>query len=458
LQPFEVWWKNFRSLRDTGWVEIRPLTVVIGPNCGGKTSLLAPLLLLKQTQRASDPALALKTNGPFFDAGPFQDLVTNGQQGSGLTLSLRFHHDEPEKGKKLKPPPEYPPGAIELHFSKSREDEQPVLDTYVVRDVFGQVLLRRARNRRGSYGLVGLDLSDTNPKHLEALRRATPTRFLFTVEPTLGRIIKADMRLRRKPGSPSGDRFRPKKLVLSESANTYFTIISMVTAHIVSLLSGIRFVGPLRTYPRRIYELSGERPDDVGTRGQFAPEMLFRDHGGKLLSAVNAWIERFAFGLRFSCEAVSPGAFTLKVRDRKNRCHNFADTGFGLSQVLPLIVQSMKAQKDDILVAEQPEIHLNPRLQALLADLFCDVVKRGAGVLVETHSEHLLLRLRRLVAEGVVQASNVSIVYAEKQPRGATVRQIPISNNGHIPSSDWPHGFFEDSLRDSLALASAQSR
>jgi predicted ATPase len=125
--------------------------------------------------------------------------------------------------------------------------------------------------------------------------------------------------------------------------------------------------------------------------------------------------------------------------------------------VLPLIVQALAAPKGSLTIAEQPEIHLNPRLQYLLADLFAEMASSDHRVIVETHSEHLLLRLRRLVASGKIGHEKVAIYFVEKRNGVSRIRHVPIQQNGHISSEVWPEGFFEESLRESLALAAAQS-
>jgi len=121
-------------------------------------------------------------------------------------------------------------------------------------------------------------------------------------------------------------------------------------------------------------------------------------------------------------------------------------------------VQALTADPNSLTIAEQPEIHLNPRLQYLLADLFVEMANTEHRVIVETHSEHLLLRLRRLIAEKVIQSDKIAIYFVERIDGKSTVRQIPLEANGNIPSDQWPQGFFEDTLKESLALASAQSQ
>lgn len=137
---------------------------------------------------------------------------------------------------------------------------------------------------------------------------------------------------------------------------------------------------------------------------------------------------------------------------------NIANSGFGASQILPLIVQALLSQEEALTIAEQPEIHLNPKLQCVLADLFAFMVKKNQRVIVETHSEHLLLRLRYLVADKKLSNNDVAIYFIEKESGVSKVTPIKMDDDGHIPSDVWPKGFFEESMRESLALASAQIR
>src|SRR5262249_35501704 len=109
-----------------------------------------------------------------------------------------------------------------------------------------------------------------------------------------------------------------------------------------------------------------------------------------------------------------------------------------------------------LMIAEQPEIHLNPRLQTELADLFCAIAETGRSVIVETHSEHLLLRLRRLIAEGAVGVEDVAVYFVERRGNSSTVRPVAIDAMGHIAAAEWPTGFVDDSLRNAVELAAAQ--
>src|SRR5436309_5336604 len=96
MPPLAIRWQNFRSFCDSGWIDLRRITVFLGANASGKTSLLAPLLLLKQTNESRDPALALKTKGRLFNAGSFEDLIHTHKQDLQLRFALRFGEVTPD--------------------------------------------------------------------------------------------------------------------------------------------------------------------------------------------------------------------------------------------------------------------------------------------------------------------------------------------------------------------------
>ena len=108
-------------------------------------------------------------------------------------------------------------------------------------------------------------------------------------------------------------------------------------------------------------------------------------------------------------------------------------------------------------MVEQPEIHLHPSLQAELADLFIDIMKTGRRqILVETHSEHLLLRIRRRIAEGTLKPDQVAILFVEKHGGESKVRRLDLNSRGHF--SDWPKGFFDEAYQEAMALAAGASK
>jgi predicted ATPase len=451
-----VRWTNVRSFPDTGWRQIRPLTILIGPNNSGKTSFHLPLLLLKQTLLSKDPTVALMTRGSIVNAGSFWDLVHGHDVGRHIDLSLRFLHDDPTRGQKLKKLGQYPPGSVELSFGLAA-DGSTELTQYRARDRYGRLYLERRRLASGRYSLLRMPVK-IPPMH------ANPR--------TAQRKLQNALRLRALADQPSHFLFSPLFLThaiedlspkaldveLPGWAVLYAGIIGSVREELTQALRALDYLGPLRERPQRLYLLSGETPEAVGSRGEHAPELLFRSDAS-FKRSVGRWLRRMGLASDVGTEAVSDDAFSVELRrSTRSPWVNLADTGFGISQVLPLIVQSLRSDQIGLLVAEQPEIHLNPKLQALLADLFIEAASEDRPIVVETHSEHLVLRLRRLIAEGAFRANDVALYYVERSGDESSIREVVIQPDGSVARDAWPRGFFEDSLSEALGLAQAQIR
>jgi predicted ATPase len=169
------------------------------------------------------------------------------------------------------------------------------------------------------------------------------------------------------------------------------------------------------------------------------------------------WVKKFGFGDWLQLKKLYGHTYSIRFRQNNKKMYtSIANAGFGASQLLPLIVQALVSPPGSLTIAEQPEIHLNPRLQCELGDLFVFMAKQEQRVIVETHSEHLLLRLRRLIAQKEISHDEIAIYFIEKTKDTSTIKEISIEKDGHIDPIKWPKGFFEESLKESLALATQQ--
>ncbi len=441
---YHIRWKNFRRFADTGWITVRPITVLIGPNNSGKTSVLSPLLVLNQTIASSDSEAPIVTRGRLIDIGSYKDFVHLHDDSRELFFGLKFHNHAAKS--ELPPVGTFPPGAMEVTFRKSDGSSKLVLKEYAISDFCGRPYLTRRLQADGRYSLTGVvPLDKMTDRERTAVLDTTPVNFLFAPTATLHAMENAGGADR----SVSSERF-------SEAFSHYLRAVGFAFTELRSVFRDLSYVGPLRTRIRRYYRAAGESPSTVGPQGESAPH-LFRRARKEQAQSINEWIRRFDFGDSMYCEEINDDLFKLILVNGAEK-NNLADVGFGASQVLPLIIQALAAPADSLTLAEQPEIHLNPRLQGVLADLFVHMAKSGHRVLVETHSEHLLTRLRTLVATGQIEASDVAVYFVERSEGESAIRLIPIDSNGHISREAWPRGFFEDALRESLILATTQSK
>ena len=244
--------------------------------------------------------------------------------------------------------------------------------------------------------------------------------------------------------------------------------ISPFVSHVCSafrrVVTDLVYLGPLRSQPERHYEFSDNTTDYVGQSGEDMPSLLFKNP--EVLEQINNDLERLGvkYQLKLSKlqhEDSSPSnVFSLRLIDKNTGIDaSLRDVGFGISQVLPIVVQGRLSEKKTLLI-EQPEIHLHPAHQAELGDMFIrSALEQKNTFLLETHSEHLLLRIMRRMRETStgklpegaipVRPEDVAVLFVESDGSQSIVREMPLNERGELVKA-WPGGFFEEGLREIL--------
>ena len=441
------------------------LTVLIGPNHAGKTSFLLPLLALKQTLDSPDPRVALKLTGDYADLGSYRDLVYMGTKNLEVAFGLRFAYHGQASDDVKKVGDEHP-GILTVSYKQGAQG-QASIDTYALDDCYGRTFIRRSRLKDGQhFGLAGAPVSGAhrpseahNPGD-RAARKAVeseqPVHFLFTGESAGRAGLGVDRQLHENHGDE--DSSLPEHGP-SDPVRYYMRATAFTSTQIHGLLQHLQFIGPIRSKPQRIYQLSDELPLDVGVQGELAPELLYRA-SEEIQQEIQRTLKRFGLSVApdFQVYDRDDRAFSLLLRDHHGHSVNFADAGFGYSQLLPLLIQLAAVQPDEHLLIEQPEIHLNPALQGTFADIAMEQVAEGANVTVETHSDHVLLRIRRRIAEGTFDPALLNLYYFEPEAGESIIRKVDVDARGRISEDQWPAGFFADDVEDSVALARASLR
>ena len=247
--------------------------------------------------------------------------------------------------------------------------------------------------------------------------------------------------------------------------------------------TAVQYLGPLRDEPKSLYPLAPTaNPSDVGLKGEhtaavldlhksrpirYIPSTSFVEAEVKakpvtrsLEAAVVDWLQYL--GVADSVQSRDRGKFghELKVNvSEHNQSHDLTHVGVGVSQVLPILVASLLAEPDTTLVFEQPELHLHPKVQTLLADFFLSMTVLGKQCIVETHSEYLINRLRfRTAAAGEKNPwiSALRVYFVERPPEGSTFREVKINEYGAV--MDWPEGFFDQSQQEAEAILRAAAK
>lgn len=257
-----------------------------------------------------------------------------------------------------------------------------------------------------------------------------------------------------------------------------------VSDYVVNFFSeSFKYLGPLRDEPKVVYPLLGYNdPKDIGFRGEFTAAVLddnrhqkisyipsasfesqningFEIESASLESAVKDWLSHLGIAKNIDTEDRGTLGHRLAISTTNNNVlHDLTHVGVGVSQALPIVVLSLLANPGSTLVFEQPELHLNPRVQTRLADFFVSLILTGKQCIIETHSEYLISRVRLLVAlsEGSNLSENIKIYFVEKPNLESKYREVTISDTGAI--KNWPEGFFDETEKNAEAIIRAQMK
>ncbi len=249
-------------------------------------------------------------------------------------------------------------------------------------------------------------------------------------------------------------------------------------------LASIHYMGPLRAPAKRYYITSSDSPPTMDPAGEFLPYLLALEDEPQVLcipprqkkpqklglfTALDHWLYFIRTGETKQTMEQQP--HEVRVSSMKGVLvelevpspndatpHSLADSGFGYSQLLPILVRGLMAYRKATVIVEQPELHLNPGVQIRLAEFFVSLVLAGKQVLLETHSEHMVNAVRVLVAEqdGGNLAGRCNIFYIRACGDGPQVQPLLIDTNGSI--SEWPYEFFGEAANLAGRLLRAQKK
>jgi len=240
------------------------------------------------------------------------------------------------------------------------------------------------------------------------------------------------------------------------------------------LFNSIYYLGPLRTKAERLYTWGGVTPESVGFSGENTVAAIlaardrkislgYRRPAKPLEEIIALKLKEMGLIEEFKVKPISEQRqeYEVKVLTKgSNDWVELPNVGFGISQVLPVLVQCFYAPRGSIILMEQPEIHLHPNAQSALADVMIDVINsrengedRNIQLIIETHSEHFLRRLQRRIAENTIPEEKVSAYFANISKIPATLEPLQIDSFGNI--LNWPENFFGDEMTDITEQAKA---
>ena len=445
--------QNFKSWKDTGEIRLAPLTGLFGVNSSGKSAILQLILLLKQTVESSDLSAVLHL-GSSVDAGAYVNF------GS---MDEMLHHQE-----------EHDTLAIDLSWILLEQVHIPDLSSgpgSAILDIGGASFHASILNY--DWEPSNYNESETSMNgHLGPVVESFKYRFHVGDQ-----ICELGMREQvRNQYVLVAEGFEGvKSLVYSspspikfygfpDQVHNYYPgfDLSVFVDAFEKQFRNVYYLGPLRAHPSMSYVVSGEEPTDVGTRGEeFVSALVAAEKNGTPFSEqVSEGLRSLGLANSLFVRPVTEKEEVYEVRicqTSDSKDVRITDVGFGVSQVLPVLTLCYYAPQGSTLILEHPEMHLHPKAQAGLADVFIDAIKsRNIQIILESHSEHLLHRLRRRIAEERFDSDKMALYFIDNPEGSSEILSLDLDEFGNI--GNWPPNFFGDDLGDLIEITKATIR
>jgi hypothetical protein len=426
--------QDFKCLRGERRFECRGLTVLAGANCSGKSSAFQPLWLLKQTQQATyDPPGALKLDGDLVEFSNASEFLWRGAAEGEFGIGLRTWY----------------PGHASADSPWDSGDAETVSRLLVGN---GELTVERCEVRQYKHGKAAREDILDRAGDADAVQRFL-RRPLISEVSNLRTLIDSP----HMGGQPvdSVDNRRFTLLAVRQWPSGTMVDDPWTPRSYACLESAVHIPG-LRGKPERRFPLAAatNKPSGPFDRAYTAGFLLsWQKAEDDRLGAVGAQLAAMGLtgGLRVSdVDGVSASILVNRLADAAGAdLVNIADTGVGVSQVLPILVALLAAGPGQIVHIEQPELHLHPEAQARLAAVLIEAAKRGVLVVIETHSPLLLLALQTLLADGELPPERTRLYWFERGPEGeAKVTEGQLDEHGRYLK--WPVDFWEVERRRHL--------
>ena len=416
--------ENFKGIKERQEFQIRPLTIFCGPNSSGKSTVIHALAALAQTTKLSATQLPIVLDDEYAQVhlGRFIDVLHSKSLRDSFSVGLTINE----------------PSTVVLSAPATEKKKVP--------PVISAEYSFRAKNATQEVYIQSAQLRvDREVYHLE--RKAVLTadytittggrKLPFTATPT-GRLGLQVLMAYKENKQPSNEEMAA------------FFLADNVSRNLSAELRRTLYLGPFRQGPLRKYPTRGSQPTEVGAAGESAVTMLANEFARSKskhpnLSKVSNWISQLGLGKRLQVQPVrKTDLVDVSVTLTDGVELPLPDLGYGVSQVLPVLVQCAFAPKNSTLLFEQPELHLHEGAAKCLASVFVDVIReKNAHIVAETHSRDLFLEVIREVKAGRLAPEDVVLYDVARHEGKSTFREVRIVKDadGHCEADHvWARG------------------
>ena len=452
--------KDFRCFREEQIARLAPLTLLVGENSTGKTSFMAMIRALWD--------IAYQHQVPDFKEDPYDlgsfDEIAHHRGGRGSRAEAFKAGFNAINRRKRRGSSDSQPYRLEVTFGRNGTVPVPVRrrlehENLWIEENFGRNQTERLRigTPRGSWTF------SSKPREIPLDIPQYTIRPLFSSLRVFGSMEDKEVKTKFVPleGSPEVTQKDLEQLERLERFTFYPRFFSRIHRDTIRPFAS----APVRSKPRRTYDPARSSPD---SEGEYVPMYLaslyFQDQRGwpKLKNALENFGQDAGLFHEISIKPLGKRdsePFQVQVRKagrkRKGPQRNIIDVGYGVSQVLPVITELLRQDAPPMFLLQQPEVHLHPSAQAALGSLFCRVASPERQLIVETHSDHLLDRVRMDVRDGAseLKPEDVSILFFERNDLDVSIHSIRLDKLGNIlDTPDNYRSFFMKETRRSLGL------
>ena len=425
--------KNFRCFREEQTARLAPLTLLVGENSTGKTSVMAMIRALWDVaHRRREPDFK---EDPF-DLGSFDEIVHHrgGRGGRAETFEAGFHKIPPGDTNDQ-------PYRFRADFGKKGTTAVPLKIRYAHENVWIEAYQDKDLSPLIKFGTSNGVWHWKIPDAARTRRYSDADRMVnsvaaFSLLLTVGdRKRRAEFKPQQQGSGPPGENDLSAIGQLAYDLGYYDFGFSEERPYAGA---------PVRSKPRRTYDPSRATPDPEGDYvPMYLANLYFQEKS--TWDSVKGALESFgqSAGL-FDEISIKPlgkresEPFQVQVRKfggrLKGPMRNLIDVGYGVSQVLPIIAELLRQDAPSMFLLQQPEVHLHPRAQAALGSLFCQVAASDRQLIIETHSDHLLDRVRMDVRDGTtsLKPDEVSILFFERVDLDVRIHSLRLDDEGNI--------------------------
>ncbi len=471
--------QNFKSIEKLENFELKPLTILSGNNSSGKSSFIQLLLILKQTLDVGSSRKRLFIQGEYYRAKNYKDLIRGKDDSKELGVDFSISKAELNGYGGLVQKslfdsfPNYTCN-LKLLFNLDKNELQvkKFRLEYITDIKTEYVDLNAGKTEEAVVGTNNISnflnledyLNDTTSLTRRIIKKVNYSSFF---------PISYEESIKNYTNNENSDNnlYSVRDSITRINTDSIKSFLEVFT-------TGLYYIGPLRTEPQDSYTGNSEK-NWVGIKGEYTAQLLellqedkiacntpiFKDNAVEfetkqlsLLEATNYWMCKvFGFGSKLSVKETGD-SYSILVINEDNLETTLKHVGFGISQILPIIVQGLIMKKGETLILEQPEIHLHPKIQSYLFDFLYSLILQGKKFIVETHSDHFITRLRRRVAEDESSwlLDQINLAFIEKKNGKLDFREVKLDEFGVY--NIFPDDFIENPEKELMALLNAQMR